>query len=365
MKRLFRQKCSAVRRALPKKEGHGMSEHELFSATSYFRRHSTYFKVFLIFLSVAIPLALLYYLNAPSFDKTFNGRAYYLFFVWLIVLEYALDWDKYKSETSKMAGKRIFAFGLALLLPTAYVIFSNFFGFNAVIMDLFRMDGVISPWLDNAPLAVEFLVFTVLFAIIFLFAYRSKGLADFSLSIGLLGVVGAFHTINVLYPYGGFAPFQVIVPATATLSADVLSLMGYQTTLSLSSGSLTPILMIRDSAAFFGCQIAWPCAGVESLLLYTIIMLLFLKKSDIPRLHKVIYFTVGAAVTYFINILRIVTIFLIGINKGDVWTFHDYYGQLYSAIWIMSYPLIIIGIQIWSKSNSRLKDAIIKLIVND
>jgi len=97
-------------------------------------------------------------------------------------------------------------------------------------------------------------------------------------------------------------------------------------------------------------------------MLYTIIMLLFLKKSDIPRLHKIIYFAVGAAVTYFINILRIATLFLIGLNGGDVWAFHDYYGQLYSAIWIISYPLIIIGSQIlWSKY----KDAIVNFIVND
>jgi exosortase/archaeosortase family protein len=339
-----------------------MSEHKLFLSTAYFRRYSTYLKILLIFLSASIPLAILYFLYPLSFDKTFNGRAYYLFFVWLVVLEFALDWDRYKSKTSKMAVKRTFAFGLALLLPAGYVIVSNFLGFNALIMDLFRSYGVVSPWLDNTPLAIEYIVFAMLFALVILFAYKLKGLADFSLSIALLVVVGAIHTINILYPYGGFTPFQILVPATAKLSADVLNLMGYQTTLFLSSGSLTPTLIIRDSTAYWGGQIAWPCAGVESLLLYTVIMLLFLKKADIPRFHKVIYFTVGAAVTYFINILRIVTIFLIGLNKGDVWAFHDYYGQLYSAVWIMSYPLIIIGSRvIWSKY----KDAIVNFIVND
>jgi exosortase/archaeosortase family protein len=362
VKHLFRQKCWAVERALPKKEGQGMSEHELFSATSFLKRHSTYFKILLIFSSVAVPLLILYYVYAPSFDKTFNGRAYYLFFVWLIVLEYALDWDRYKPETSRMSSRRIFAFGLALLLPTVYVIVSNFLGFNALIMDFFRTNGVVSPWLDNTPLAIEYLVFATLFALVILFAYKLKGLAGFSLSIALLGVVGAILTINILYPYGGFTPFQILVPATATLSADALNLMGYQTRLLFSSGSLTPTLIVRDSTAYWGGQIAWPCAGVESLLLYTVIMLLFLKKADFPRFHKVVYFAVGAAVTYFINILRIVTICLIGLNNGDVWTFHDYYGQLYSAIWIMSYPLIIIGSQIlWSKH----RDAIVNLIVND
>jgi exosortase/archaeosortase family protein len=344
-----------------------MSERKLFLAVTYFKRYSHYFKILMILLSVAIPLALLYYLYAPSFDKTFNGRAYYLFFVWLVVLEFVLDWDKYGSKTSSKPVKNMFAFGLALTLPTCYVIVSNFFGLNAVIIELARPYGIISPWLDNMPLAMEYLVFTVLFATIILLAYRSKGLADFSLSIALLGAIGAITTINILYPYGQFTPFQILVPITATLSADVLNLMGYQTKLLLSPSNPMPTLYVWDSKAVWESQIAWPCAGIESLLIYTIIILLFLKKANIPWVHKIIYFTIGAVVTYFINILRIVTIFLIGLNKGDVWAFHDYYGQLYSAIWIVSYPLIIIGSRIfWSKfRNSPLKEAIVKLIVND
>jgi exosortase/archaeosortase family protein len=344
-----------------------VSEHKLFLATAHFRRFNPYFKILLIFLSIAIPLAVLYFLYAPSFDKTFNGRAYYLFFVWLVVLEFALDWNEYRSETSKMPIKRTFVFGLALLLPTAYVVVSNFFGLNAVIIELFRPYGIVSPWLDFMPLAVEYLVFTVLFTVIILLAYRKKGLKDFSLSIALLGTVGAITTINLVFPYGQFTPFQILVPTTATLSADVLNLMGYQTRLLLSPNNPMPTLYVGASGTFWGCQIAWPCAGIDSLLLFTIVILLFLKKADIPRVHKIVYFAIGAVVTYFINILRIVTILLIGLNGGDVWTFHDYYGQLYSAAWIVSYPLIIIGTRIfWSKfRNSPLKDAIVKLIVED
>jgi exosortase/archaeosortase family protein len=340
-----------------------MSERKLFLAAAYFRRYSHYFKILMIFLSVAIPLALLYYLNAPSFDKTFNGRAYYLFFVWLIVLEFALDWDKYGSKTSNIPVKSTVAFGLALTLPTCYVIVSNFFGFNAVIIELFRPYGIISPWLDFMPLAMEFLVFTVLFAAIILFAYRLKGLVDFSLPIALLGAVGAVSTINLLFPYGGFTPFQILVPVTATLSANVLNLMGYQTNLLLIPGNPMPTLSVENSTGSWAAPIAWPCAGIESLLIYTIVILLFLKKANIPWIHKIIYFTIGAIVTYFINILRIVTIFIIGLNNGDVWTFHDYYAQLYSTTWIVSYPLIIIGSRtLWSKlKSSNSKEAIARL----
>jgi exosortase/archaeosortase family protein len=62
----------------------------------------------------------------------------------------------------------------------------------------------------------------------------------------------------------------------------------------------------------------------------------------------------GVVVTYFINVLRIVTIFVIGINGGDRMAFHDIYGQLYSITWIVSYPLLIMGSQmLWAKIKNR------------
>lgn len=345
-----------------------MSEHRSFLLLAKSFLATAYFKIFLVFLSVAVPLTVLYFLYPLSFDKTFNGRAYYLFFIWLVVLEFTLDWDKYKLDTTKMDVKRVVAFGVALSLPTVYVIASNFFGLNAAISELAKLSGILSPSLPDyadrlnfTPLAAEFLVFAVLFTTIILCAYRAKGLKDFLIPIALLGVVGSTSMINLLSP--SFLPFQILVPPTAQLSANVLGFMGYTTYL-MPAGEYMPALFVRDpvSGASWQARIVWPCAGVESLMLYTIIMLLFLKKSDIPRIHKVAYFAVGAAVTYFINILRIATLFILGVNGGDVWTFHDYYGQLYSAVWIMFYPLIIIGSQvIWSKY----KDTIVNFIVND
>ena len=111
---------------------------------------------------------------------------------------------------------------------------SNFFGLNAAIRELTRLSGIISPSLPDyadrlnfTPLATEFLVFTVLFAVIIFCAYRLKGLKDFSLPIALLGVVGATSMINLLAPT--FLPFQILVPTTAQLSANVLGFMGYTT----------------------------------------------------------------------------------------------------------------------------------------
>jgi exosortase/archaeosortase family protein len=155
--------------------------------------------------------------------------------------------------------------------------------------------------------------------------------------------------IDNFYPEGAFTPFQIIVPTTAALAAKVLTSMGYQIVWQGFMDGM-PVYMFQDPSGTFTMpfKIAWPCSGIDSLLLYTVTILLFLKKSSIPALHKVVYFVIGAVVTYFINVFRIATIFIISTSGSleAVLSFHDLYGPLYSIMWIASYPLIIFGIEV-------------------
>ena len=119
-----------------------------------------------------------------------------------------------------------------------------------------------------------------------------------------------------------------------------------------------PVLSVMNSQgrnASFG--IAWPCSGIESLLIYTLMILLFLKNSMIPLKHRILYFIFGAVVTFFINVFRIATIFVIALdtsaNSIQVHRFHDYYGWLFSLTWIVLYPLIVIvSRNLWIKMKS-------------
>ena len=321
---------------------------------------------FLPVLSFGIPLLILNSLYPWSFEQTYHGRTLQLFFLWLFILEIILSWEKLqKNKVDKLGSIRTISFIIALLLPTIYVIAANYCGLNAIIEDIAKQNippetPARSQLASSVPLSTEYLVFTVLFCLIILLAYGINGLVDFSISTFFLGTIGVLFIVDNFYPYGKLTPLQILVPTTATLAANVLSLMGYGTSMSFISnhpdyGSM-PMLMINDSQGRYVVYgIAWPCAGVESLLIYSVTILLFLKKTDIPWKHRIIYFAVGAVVTYFINVLRVVTLFVIAINTGGVYSaqfqrFHNYYGLLYSITWIISYPLIIIGSRaLWGK----------------
>ena len=321
------------------------------------RRKSNILTKLLPLLSFVIPFLVLYSLDPDSFEMTWKGRTYQLFFLWLFSLETIMNWEKLRIEERGLKSIRTIAFIITLLLPTIYVVAANYFGLNTMIMELARQHNV--PLVDWMPLSIEYLVFAVLFVLIILLAYGINGLMDASISMLFLAIIGVIYMIDTLYPYGKFTPFQFLVPTTTVLAANVLNLMGYETSMSFRSNHPTygsmPCLEAKNSlgeSVEFG--IAWPCSGIESLLIYTITILLFLKKTTIPWKQRIIYFVVGAIITYFINILRVATIFVIAINYGatsaQVQSFHSYYGQLYSITWIIAYPLIIIGSRaLWGK----------------
>jgi thaumarchaeosortase len=207
------------------------------------------------------------------------------------------------------------------------------------------------------PLSVEYLVFSVLFCLIVLLYFGKKGLAGFTLPALFVGLVGIIYTIDNVFPDGAFTPFQIMVPTTATLAAKTLNLMGCATLMTTVNGM--PTLQATGPLGTATFSIAWPCAGIESLLIFVAVALLFLQQMQISWKAKTVYFVVGAAVTYFINVLRITTLFTIGmqygVNSNQVQMFHFYYGPLYSIAWIVSYPLIIFLSQgFWQKRKRKI-----------
>ena len=311
------------------------------------------------------PFLILYSLYPGSFEQTWKGRTFYLFFLWLAILEIILNWDKVqKFKITKVRSVRTAAFISALMLPTIYIISANYLGINNTIENWATTHNVRSDLIDFVPLSTEYLVLAALFALIVYLGLGVRRMKDSALSTLFLAAIGTIYAIDNFYPNGQFTLFQLPVPITTQLAASVLNLMGHATKItqftSTAAGSVSVLHIIDPKTGFDiinpAIAIAWPCAGVESLIIYTVTILVFLSGSAIAWKYRAIYFVVGAIITFFINVLRIVTLFTIALQNGDspystqFSDFHNYYGQLYSIVWIVSYPLIIVGSQVlWSK----------------
>jgi thaumarchaeosortase len=302
----------------------------------------------------AVPLAILYFLNLPdpylgpssqySFQLMWKGRTFQLFFVWLIALEFILSWETIKTKINDKSKAGLITVSIALLLPTLYVISEYFFGLNSAIARAAFQSGI--TFYNSMPIAIEYLVFSASFGLITFFCFGKKGLRGFALPALFAALVGVIYAIDNVFPYGSFTPFQLLVPTTANLAAFVLRFMGYTVLPGTENGM--PTLQVTGAlGTTTKFAIAWPCAGIESLLIYTAVSLMFLQRMPISWKARTGFFAVGAAITYCINVLRITSIFIIGmqnsgnINAQPVQDFHFYYGPLFSLAWIVSYPLII------------------------
>jgi exosortase/archaeosortase family protein len=318
------------------------------------RAKSGLFFKLLLLASFAVPFIWLYFLDGLSFELMWKGRTFQLFFIWLIGLELILDWETLRAtKLNKLFSPRTVAFTLALVLPTLYVAASYYGGLNGAITNWATQSSI--QWADSMPLSTEYLVFALLFCLIIWLSAGIKGLKAFFVPTFFLVLVGILYTIDNVFPYGQFTPFQIFVPTTTALAAAFLNMMGYSTSISYEQSNLQgnmPILTATNlqTGASSTFQIAWPCAGIESFLIFTVIILLFLKRMPLSWKSKLGYFIFGAAVTYIINSLRIVNIFLIDMSGGNIDMFHFYYGPLFAMAWIVSYPVIILLSQkVWKK----------------
>ena len=331
-------------------------------ATAGMERYSSFLLKILPLIAFTFPLVLLYFLNPmdpylkvsvqTSFELMWKGRTFQLFFIWLIALEFILSWEAIKTKIDLKNKARFLGFTVALMLPTVYILLEYYVGLNDAIVSWSTQNGV--TWAGTMPIAIEYLVFSALFLLTAMSSFGRKGVIGFALPALFAALVGVIYTIDNVFPYGEFTPFQLLVPTTAALAAGVLGLMGYSTVSGIDTVTGMPTLDVSGAMGSAKFAIAWPCAGIESLLIFTAVALLFLKRMNISWKAKIGYFTVGALVTYFINVLRIATIFTIGmqfgVNSDEVNMFHFYYGPLYAMTWIVAYPIIILaGTSVWRR----------------
>jgi thaumarchaeosortase len=291
------------------------------------------------------------------FDETWKGRMFYLFFIWLFFMETIIDWERLNEKKPNNKRRMACAF-FAALLPAIYILIVNFVpNISTQVISLGQKLGILGDLSSENfltydwPLSFEYLIFFLSYTCAIILAYGKTGVRVFSISLLLLGSIAFIYMIDTFYPMGLFTPLQLFALPTAASAAAFLELIGYKTYLRFpilynvgQQQSYLPLLGISGTSS--NALIGWPCAGVHSILLFILIISLFFKRSEIPSFRKAVYFIIGLFGTYFVNILRISTILIIGIQDSSAAKiFHDYYAELYFFTWIFAYIILIVAIQ--------------------
>ena len=308
------------------------------------------------------------------FDLTWKGRLFLFFFFWLFVL---VSFSEHRTLERIMAARsrsrlKLLLIFLFALIPLIYILGVNFLGWDQAIIsvgDALRGEywKVNTVYYENSltgdwPLTLEYLVFAFSFLITILLAYGRKGLKVFSFAVAIVLGIGIIYLIDTMYPAGAFTPFQALALPIVACAAVLLEFLGFNFYLTFTPAlESMPVIVMNIQGDMVPTNVAWPYAGVHSLFLYTVFILLFFWKSDISGFRKAIYFVVGLVGTYFVNVLRIVTYFVLLVGQGRevALVFHNVYGELYFFSWMLLYILLIFSIQRYNLLE-RLKDIISK-----
>ena len=197
-----------------------------------------------------------------------------MFFIWLISLELILGWENTTSKINLQNKPRLALFTAALVLPSLYVLL-EFIGLNDVLAAWCSQSGV--AFSGSMPLAIEYLAFSAMLLLLTFIGYGKKGLADFALPAIFVALVGVIYTIDNMFPYGQFTPFQLLVPTTASLAGGVLDWMGYSVVQGVEALTGMPTLEVTGAVGSATFAIAWPCNRACD---FTAVALLFLKRMN-------------------------------------------------------------------------------------
>jgi thaumarchaeosortase len=169
-----------------------------------------------------------------------------------------------------------------------------------------------------------------------------------------LAGTAAFLATDAFFPYDTLGPLQFIVPIYLQVDQTVINFIDDYV---MNIGPANPdseanpatargnLLILNGLHGPFALQVFWPSAGVDSMIIFTLVMLAFLLKIDIPRKKKIIYFVIGAFGTASVNVIRITSLSLYALvvttNVSEWEAFHSVAGMIMFLPWLGVYLAIV------------------------
>ncbi|MGI0073309.1 MAG: thaumarchaeosortase [Nitrosotalea sp.] len=151
-------------------------------------------------------------------------------------------------------------------------------------------------------------------------------------------------SLDAFFPYDSLGPLQYVVPYLVQL--DVFLITTFHLGIASAHGN---IMFLSGDHGPFALQVFWPSAGVHSVIIYSLVMMAFLLKMNIPRNRKAVYFVLGVVGTIGVNVIRILSLSLfvlkVSTNVNEFESFHGIAGEIMFLPWLFAFLLIVTYIE--------------------
>lgn len=210
----------------------------------------------------------------------------------------------------------------------------------------------------------DYLILAIFLFAIFSFLFGFRSIKEIPTAIVYAVGSGLILLLDSFFPYGSISFLAGMVPLITNMVVFLLGVSGVH----MMNGPYDPapppavyltgnFLWMRGLPGNIVLQINWPCMGVFSMLIYTLIMAILMMKLNAPAKRKLIYFVIGAIGTFFINIFRIFLIaYYVAFISIDVKIFHENIGEFLFLAWVVFFLLTVVKIE--SKLTKARSDAL-------
>ena len=147
-------------------------------------------------------------------------------------------------------------------------------------------------------------------------------------------------SLDAFFPYDSLGPLQYFVPYLVNINVFLVT--------SFDLGIATArdnLMFLRGDHGPFALQVFWPSAGVHSIIIYSLVMMAFLLKMNIPRGRKLAWFGLGIFGTIVVNVIRIFSLSWYALKvttNAEKWEeFHGIAGEIMFLPWLFAFLMIV------------------------
>jgi len=308
----------------------------------------------ILVLASLLPLLGVLLYDSESFVLGWNeGRSGLLFGAFFLLME----WQEARNLlTAKLTRKREIAFAFCIALLSIFFIAVYAFDLHAVVAEAGKTLNVQNDtFLKNWVWLWEYIVLAayILGLVTSLFGFRS--VSKFSVPFVYLIGMALILLLDGVYPYESLGFLQALVPVITEIVIGLLWLSGVYIMRSPELNAPRPsvqvvdnMLSIRGTTGYMTLLMYWPCVGILSMLIYSLIIIILMVKLEAPFKRKIIYAAVGAVGTFITNILRIFMItYYVAYISVDIKIFHENIGEILFLVWVIAFLMIVTQCEIW------------------
>ncbi|MGA2791393.1 MAG: hypothetical protein ABSF00_11590 [Candidatus Bathyarchaeia archaeon] len=216
-------------------------------------------------------------------------------------------------------------------------------GLTNFIYAIGRVLGASGDYSNSFLMATDFIADTIYIAVLSIILFTASAIrrivTPLLFGLGML----FFYLLDAFLPYGSIGPLQFwanFIVAGVALLAMVFGLPIY---------GFTNHLTIVGLHGYYSLVVYWPSVGVQSILIYSVVMVVIAAKLQAPRIRKIIYAAVGVLVTVLLNVVRVFSIAYYGYayatSGQQLDAFHNTVGEVLFLFWIVAYLFLIIEIE--------------------